>query len=485
MGKKNLEQLFKESFQDFQEVPDEKVWSSIEASLDKKKQKKRAIPIWWSLGGVAAALVLLLMVINPFAEQPVEEQIITDTQNNAVPEASNKSEERDNQDFDGSAISSEKQKEGLANTSNDENAEETDQATENNLGVKKASMVAENAASNSNRDDSSIAMAQAENNRSNDTEALADNKNTANNSAVAVNPDETKPAQDQSAISSKMNDDQVAEHTDEKDDVEKQSIYDAIAEQNELEEAIADNKSGKWSVGPSVAPVYFDASGDGSPVGPDFSSNSKSGKLNLSYGLTVAYEVGKKLKIRSGVHRVDYGYSTNDVLFSSTLRAAATDKLANIDYSPNSESIVVQSKESPKNQAAFDSKEVALNDAPTLDGKMVQQLGYIEVPLEVNYAVLDKKFGVDLIGGLSSLFLVDNSVLLESNQLVTEMGEANNINSLNFSANFGMGLNYQFSPKIRFNVEPVFKYQLNTFSNVSGNFRPYSIGVYSGFSFKF
>ena len=271
----------------------------------------------------------------------------------------------------------------------------------------------------------------------------------------------------------------------EKDDVEKQSIYDAIEEQNELEEAIADNKSGKWSVGPSVAPVYFDASGDGSPIGADFSSNSKSGKLNLSYGLTVAYEAGKKVKIRSGVHRVNYGYSTNGVLFSPTLRAAATDKLANIDYSPNSESIVVQSKESPKNQAAFNSKEIALSDAPTLDGKMVQQLGYIEVPLEVNYAVLDKKFGVDLIGGLSSLFLVDNSVLLESNQLVTEMGEANNINSLNFSANFGMGLNYQFSPKIRFNVEPVFKYQLNTFSNVSGNFRPYSIGVYSGFSFKF
>ena len=116
---------------------------------------------------------------------------------------------------------------------------------------------------------------------------------------------------------------------------------------------------------------------------------------------------------------------------------------------------------------------------------MVQQLGYIEVPLEVNYALLDKKFGVDLIGGVSSLFLVNNSVLLESNELVTEMGEANNINSLNFSANFGMGLNYHFTPKFRFNVEPVFKYQLNTFSNVSGNFQPYSIGVYSGFTFKF
>jgi len=107
------------------------------------------------------------------------------------------------------------------------------------------------------------------------------------------------------------------------------------------------------------------------------------------------------------------------------------------------------------------------------------------VPLELNYAILDKKFGVDLIGGVSSLFLVDNSVLLESNDLVTEVGEANNVNSVNFSANVGMGLNYRFAPKFQLNIEPVFKYQLNTFSRTAGDFRPYTIGVYSGISFKF
>ena len=126
-----------------------------------------------------------------------------------------------------------------------------------------------------------------------------------------------------------------------------------------------------------------------------------------------------------------------------------------------------------------------MNEVPVLDGKMVQQLGYIEVPLEVNYALVDQKFGVDLIGGLSSLFLVDNAVLLESRELVTEMGEANNVNSMNFSANVGMGLNYKFSPKLQFNLEPMFKYQLNTFSKTAGNFHPFSVGVYSGVSFRF
>ncbi|MBO0330974.1 outer membrane beta-barrel protein [[Muricauda] lutisoli] len=483
MGKKNLEQLFKERFKDFQEVPDEKVWSSIEASLDNKKQKKRAIPIWWGLGGIAAALVLLLLVFNPFTEQPVSEQMITDTDNVTVPQESSTSVEAESEDSNPAAITTGKQEGELANTSNGKSLEsKNNQATVNKTDEDKALSVAENSSSISNKN-GLRGENQTKNNRLTDAVPLSAEQNSSrNNTAIAMNTGEPQE-KNSSERSEKGN--KVSPEADEKEQAVKKSIYDAMEEQREEEEAVAESKSGKWSIGPSVAPVYFDASGDGSPVGPDFSSNSKSGKLNLSYGLTVAYEVGKKLKIRSGVHRVNYGYSTNDVLFSSTLRAASTDKIANIDYSPNSESIVVQSKDNAKNTPAVNSKEIALNNAPSLDGKMVQQLGYIEVPLELNYVLMDKKFGVDLIGGVSSLFLVDNAVLLESNDLVTEMGEANNINPLNFSANVGMGLNYKFSPKIRFNVEPVFKYQLNTFSNVSGDFRPYSIGVYSGFSFRF
>src|SRR5690606_28705741 len=245
-------------------------------------------------------------------------------------------------------------------------------------------------------------------------------------------------------------------------------------------------------VGPSVAPVYFDASGQGSPIHSEFASNSKSGNFNMSYGLNVAYEMGKKVKIRTGVHRVNYGYDTNGVSFSSSMAAVASrQNFGNIDYRENSRHIVVRSNTIANSPNFMDSpselasKEVALNEMPFLDGKMVQQLGYIEVPLEVNYAVVDQKFGLDLIGGVSSLFLVDNAVLLESQELVTEVGEANNVNSMNFSANVGMGLNYKFSPKFQLNLEPMFKYQLNTFSNTAGSFHPFSIGVYSGVSFKF
>ena len=40
MGKKNIDKLFQEKLSDFSEMPDEKVWQSINASLDKKKKSR-------------------------------------------------------------------------------------------------------------------------------------------------------------------------------------------------------------------------------------------------------------------------------------------------------------------------------------------------------------------------------------------------------------------------------------------------------------
>ncbi|NNL08309.1 MAG: outer membrane beta-barrel protein, partial [Croceitalea sp.] len=269
---------------------------------------------------------------------------------------------------------------------------------------------------------------------------------------------------------------------------DKKSIFEAIDEQDadNPQTIVADQQNnGKWTMGPAVAPVYYAAMGEGSPIHSNFSSNSKSGNINLSYGLTVSYQLGNKLSVRSGIHKVDYGYDTEDVLFSSSLLASTNQLIDNINYSQTSRNLVVQSKAKTNALPSDLSNREVLATNPTLDGRMVQQLGYVEVPFELNYAILDAKFGLNIIGGVSSLFLVDNAVTLESNGLITEMGEANNVNNLNFSTNIGLGLNYQFTPKIQLSMEPIFKYQLNTFSETAGDFRPYSVGVYSGVRYKF
>ena len=123
--------------------------------------------------------------------------------------------------------------------------------------------------------------------------------------------------------------------------------------------------------------------------------------------------------------------------------------------------------------------------SPEREGRMVQQFGYLEVPLELQYALVDRTWGLNLIGGMSSLFLIDNSVSLASEGTSTEIGEASNMNAVNFSTNLGLGVYYRLTPKLQINMQPMVKLHLNTFTETSGSFRPYTVGVYSGLNFRF
>lgn len=511
MEKNNLEKLYQEKLKDFREIPDEKVWESIATSLDKKK-KKRVVPIWWKLGGAAALLALLFYVVNPFEEN------ITINQTTDIENTTNKklNEVNSNQKLSNDTINQIENSNTIRVAETEENKEDpivnqvqlatsdsNKKYTSNNPHDENEGIVATNKVKNDRqrqkiKNKASTVIAENENLAKKDTQGnktqidfkkSLDNSKTGEVVVSDAKEEKNKVISNQkegleNQLSNKKN--AVADVTSNeeiKDD--KKSIFDAIKEQKEEDITIAENKENKWSVGPSIAPVYFDAVGEGSPIHSNFVENSKSGNINLSYGLTVAYNIGKRLKVRSGIHKVDYGYDTNEVVFSSSIAANSTGTIDNINFSQTSRTIVVQSKKANENALDSPSSNDFSAQSSQRDGRMSQQLGYLEVPLELNYTLVDKKIGVNLIGGVSSLFLVDNSVSLQSEGLITEIGEANNVNSVNFSTNFGVGFSYEFSPKVQLNLEPVLKYQLNTFSETAGNFNPYSVGVYSGIRFNF
>ena len=266
----------------------------------------------------------------------------------------------------------------------------------------------------------------------------------------------------------------------------KKDLFDVIKEQEAVAELSGETEAKKWSLNASVAPVYYNTLGKGSPIHSNFAANDKSGEINMSYGMNLAYSVNKRLKIRTGMHRVDLGYSTDDIIFSSSLSASTNDMIENIDYGDNAVNLVVSSSASVAGDlSAVDGSSDIVAETPDQSGQMRQQLRYLEFPLEMQYRFIDKKFSLDVIGGVSSLVLIDNQVSLSAEGRVTTMGEANNVNPLNFSTNLGLGLGYQLGDQWSLSVEPLFKYQLNTFEGDAGNFQPYSFGVYSGVNFRF
>lgn len=284
----------------------------------------------------------------------------------------------------------------------------------------------------------------------------------------------------------------AVESTEIKDDKEttevvEPSIEEAIAATEDAEEINEKEKEviNRWGVSASVSPVYYNTLGNGSSFDNQFNNNSKNGQLNLAYGVKASYDISDRLSIRSGVNSVNVGYNTNDIIIFQSLNPPSGGALAvastmrNIDLKEPYQSITVISGEA----LAFTQVPGALSQ--NIKSSLDQEISYIEVPVELEYRLSDKKVGVSLIGGFSAMILNGNEVYAELNNARTLLGEANNINDLSYSANLGIGLGVKISEKTTLNFEPTFKYQINSFKDSNIDFKPYIIGLNSGLKIKF
>lgn len=482
-----MDKLFQERLGDYREHPDSRVWDRIRSDLDQKKKKSRVVPLWWRWGAAAAVLLFTLFLIAPW-----------NTSETKLPGVANTEQEPSKDDLEGEINLQNEEPLPVENTGAKLADRESETSGADAPGVASTQDDRENGysvESDANRRNNSLAADSKSEGRdklvemgTTDPNRESENSLTASERSSLAAADRELPSRqtDESTQTGMLIpvDKEVAtqENAEEKAPGEKKSIFEAIEETNEVAEV--EEEDGKWSLGPTIAPVYFNSFGDGSPIASNFVDNSKSGTMNMSYGLQVSYKVSKKFRIRSGVHRVDYGYNTEEIGFTSSPTARPSSLIRTISYSEESKSLVVQSMVNDPTPVQPGSADVSA-PSPARQGQMVQEFGYLEVPLEMQFSLIDKRFGMDLIGGMSSLFLIDNSVSLESAGTVTEIGEATNMNSLNFSTNFGLGFFYRLNSNFELNLQPMFKYQLNTFSQTSGNFNPYSIGIYSGLNFRF
>ena len=63
---KNIDRLFQEKFKDFNAKPSAKVWANIEKELKEDKERTPfIIPLWYKIGGIAAALALVFWFSQP------------------------------------------------------------------------------------------------------------------------------------------------------------------------------------------------------------------------------------------------------------------------------------------------------------------------------------------------------------------------------------------------------------------------------------
>lgn len=187
-----------------------------------------------------------------------------------------------------------------------------------------------------------------------------------------------------------------------------------------------------------MAPVYYSSVSNGSPIDTRFVENTKNGQVNISFGVNISYNVSDKLSVRSGLNKINLGYTTENVTFGNGL---STQAINTINFKNNA-SMVPLSNDSNINSLSPSLSEY--KTVSTTSGSLLQNIGYLELPVEMKYRVTGNKLSMNLIGGFSTLFLMDNQILLTNQGMQSELGEANNLNDINFSTNIGIGVDYQF-----------------------------------------
>ncbi|GIZ08071.1 hypothetical protein [Flavobacterium sp. UMI-01] len=455
--RKNIDRLFQEQLKDFEASPDEQVWQNIASELHKDKRKKRIIPFWWMYSGVAALVVVGFFIFNTYKNQtilPVDNPVVIQE----IPEKIRSIPEQNNL-----------KNKALPHTLTEKNTANKTQKTTVST-VETVAITSTHTNGNSNYKNTSPSL-------STPTQITAIKQEVP----LKNNPFETlEPTTEKGIENNNKTQNDIA--TTNLNDVvkspeETNPLEEILNEKTQKRNDLASNNKGKWQITPNVAPVYLQANSGGSAIDNQFSNNEKSGESSLSYGLGVRYAVNSKIMLRTGINKVVLGYNTNDVVYTPGL---ASNSIASINYNSANSAVEVTNQESFNSLSA-----VEKNIQKTENGAINQKMGYYEMPLEISYALLDKKIGISLIGGFSTLFLDENKISLVSSNSNVELGEANNLSKVHLSSNFGVGFKYQLVPSLHFHFEPTVKYQWNTFSSNANNFKPVFLGLYSGVSYRF
>lgn len=246
---------------------------------------------------------------------------------------------------------------------------------------------------------------------------------------------------------------------------------------------VADEKEkwSKWAVNSFVSPIFFNSFANGSPISNEFASNEKTFNNSTSYGVGVSYNVNKRLSVKTGVSNLNLDYDTENIAFYSSFEDQSKISNTNIERNSNGKYLVLK-HEKDISKSVIENQMIPSNQN---SGKLNQKTQYVEVPLELSYAILNKKIGVAIKGGMSTLFLTENVISISGNDGNIQIGKASNLNNVHFSSNVGLGLSYNFMKNFQVNVEPTLKYQINTFNKNAEDFSPYVIGVNTGISYKF
>lgn len=255
----------------------------------------------------------------------------------------------------------------------------------------------------------------------------------------------------------------------------------------------------RWAITGQFAPVFSYRAISSVPGGMRKSEfdDAESPLLAYSGGVTLSRKVVSRLSVQIGIYYSQMGQSINNLypVSNMPIGMSSINQYSKNIFKTSSGSVTATSnlKSDTSYDAYFSSESpstsnsvsVANNDSPS-KYRLVEHLDYIEIPLMLRYKIIDKKLNFSFLGGMSTNILVNNNIFIDNGNELLKGGSILMARPVNYSSSLGLGIGYQISRNLSVEIEPLFKYFLQSYttnSQISSN--PYAFGMFTGVVYRF
>jgi hypothetical protein len=216
-------------------------------------------------------------------------------------------------------------------------------------------------------------------------------------------------------------------------------------------EITVDEKSEKWTIAALVSPTYYTNFQSGKDELTSHLSSDEQPLFSYSGGFALSYRINKRVSVQSGLYYSSFGQELSGITsFGGFQQYDYTKSGRNFEvlttnglvYTNNADVFLIDSRSDNRLTTRYTSDyfDPTKANLQYIDNSLRQNFSYLELPVIFRYKLIDKTIDFNLVGGLSSNILVNNSVYAAVDGGKYQVGKTEGLNLLTFSSSLGMGM---------------------------------------------
>jgi hypothetical protein len=244
-----------------------------------------------------------------------------------------------------------------------------------------------------------------------------------------------------------------------------------------------------WSAGGSFSPVYayrnISIQAEELPPGTipeeSYYNDGEDPLYSWSGGLDLAYDFSGRLGFQTGAYLSNLGMVSPEVIAYESEGSKDIYKI-----SSSTGIIDVKLHELPTEFVDNSVRRDSATNTLYIDSEVYQLFSYVEVPLVLNYRILNKRLGLQLNGGLSPGIMTNNETYFHYEGDRIDLDRSGQFYSMIYNSVVGFGFRYSITKQLSITLDPTFKYSLNSIrKDHSIGYHPYSFSVFTGLRLAF